>query len=353
MSVHQMDFKNYELIDFLMDDSFFKSVKKPNSDDALFWEAWLIEHPDKKQYADEAMKIIKSVSFSDKSFNKDEITGLWNDIQQRTVNTRKKKTVTIHFRLWNYLKVAAVLLPFVVTTTLYLVYRKTPQPQTIDQNPLVQKSNPRGQKLTFFLSDGSKVKLNSESTISFQQTFESAQRVVTLEGEAFFEVTPDQNRPFIVRTGDVETRVLGTSFNVEAYPADEKVKVAVKTGKVSVNAPGPKTDLDARETIVLSPLEMATYSKKTNKSKVSGYDQLTVLGWGDGTLHFENATMDEFVSKLERWYGVDIIVKRDKPVPKGITGTYTQVPLEEILMGHRSASEFDFEFLPNGNVIIK
>ncbi len=348
-----MNFTNYKLNDFLMDDSFINSVKKPNSQDGMFWDTWLTEHPDKKDEADQAKNIIKSISFSDKSFNKNEITELWKNIQQHTIEVRKKKTVSINFRVWNYLKVAAVLLPFVATTVLFLIYRNSPEPQIITQNPLIQKSNPKGQKLTFFLSDGSKVKLNSESSISFLQTFDSTKRVVTLLGEAFFEVTPDSKRPFIVQTGEVETIVLGTSFNVEAYPTDEKVKVAVKTGKVSVNTPTQNSSTVARETIVLSPLEMATYSKKTNKSMVSGYDPLTVFGWGDGTLHFENASMSEFVSKLERWYGVDIIVKRDKPVPKGITGTYTQLPLEEILMGHRSASEFDYEFLPNGNVIIK
>jgi len=348
-----MDFNNYKLNDFLMDDSFCNSVKNPNSDDGLFWETWLNEHPDKKYEADQAKNIIKSVTFSDKSFSKNEITELWKNIQQRTSGVRKKKTVSINFRLWNYIRVAAVLLPFIVTAVLFLIFRDAPQQQIIVENPVIQKSNPKGQKLTFFLSDGSKVKLNSESSISFLQTFDSAERVVTLEGEAFFEVTPDSKRPFIVRTGEVETTVLGTSFNVEAYPAEEKVKVAVKTGKVSVNTLNQKTDAVSRETIVLSPLEMATYSKKTNKSIVTGYDALTVFGWGDGTLHFENASMSEFVSKLERWYGVDIIIKRDKPVPKGITGTYTQLPLEEILMGQRSASEFDYEFLPNGNVIIK
>ncbi len=348
-----MDFENYKLNDFLMDDSFCNSVKNPNSDDGLFWDTWLSEHVDKKDEADQAKKIIKSISFSDRSFSKNEITELWKNIQQRTSKINKKKTVSINFRLWNYIRVAAVLLPFIATSVLFLIYRDSPEPKIMVQIPVIQKINPKGQKLTFFLSDGSKVRLNSESSISYLQTFDSTQRVVTLEGEAFFEVTPDSKRPFIVRTGEIETTVVGTSFNVEAYPAEEKVKVAVKTGKVSVNIPRPKTNDVSGETIVLSPMEMATYSRKTNKSMVSGYDPLTVLGWSEGTLHFENASMSEFILKLERWYGVDIIVKRDKPVPKGITGTYTQLPLEEILMGHRSASEFDYEFLPNGNVIIK
>ncbi|MDZ7608130.1 MAG: hypothetical protein U5K79_21700 [Cyclobacteriaceae bacterium] len=111
--------------------------------------------------------LIKSVFFSDKSLHKNEITELCKNIQQQTIEVKKKKTVSINFRVWNYIKVAAVLLPFVATSVLFLFYKQSPQPQIIAQNPVIQKSNPKGQKLTFFLSDGSKVKLNSESSISF------------------------------------------------------------------------------------------------------------------------------------------------------------------------------------------
>jgi ferric-dicitrate binding protein FerR (iron transport regulator) len=173
-----------------------------------------------------------------------------------------------------------------------------------------------------------------------------------LEGEAFFEVAADPERPFIVRTGDLETTVLGTSFNVKAYPKDGKIDVAVKTGKVTVVAQNPKQSTAQSTSVVLSPTEMASYSQNENQFRVSIFDEKEVLSWSDGTLYFNNATMEEFVAKLERWYGVEIVMARKTPVKKGIVGEFKDLSLEEILMGTHEASEFSYEF-KNGKVIIR
>jgi len=96
------------------------------------------------------------------------------------------------------------------------------------------KTVPNGQKLSLTLWDGTVVKVNSGSTISFPEEFSDSLREVHLEGEAFFEVNRDILRPFIIKSGNVETVVLGTSFNVNAYPNQEQIKVAVAEGKVKV-----------------------------------------------------------------------------------------------------------------------
>lgn len=352
-----MNIENYMLKDFLMDESFYNWVKQPNGGGAQFWETWLRNHPEKKIEVSEAKKIIMSISFKDKSFSKDEITTLWDKIKEDSIEQKtfvNRSTVkSTHTSVWKYLKVAAVIFPFIVASVLFLFYPESPNEENEVTQQLIGKHIPKGQKLTVFLPDGSKVKLNAESTISYLKPFDSNQRIVQLDGEAFFEVTPDKSRPFIVKSGCIDTKVLGTSFNIKAYPEDKRVLVAVKSGTVSVENKNQDLPNKLNKSIVLSPKEMATYSEKTNQTIVSAYDPMEVLGWSDGVLYFDDASMDEFISKLERWYGIDIIVRRKKPISKGIVGVFTNQSLEEILMGTKDASEFEYEFLANGKVLIK
>lgn len=336
-----------------MDESFHKWVENSNREDEKFWASWLADHPEKKNDADQAKKVLRSLSFKDKAFSKKEITELWDKIKSESILEKEADTKTVKFRPWKYLKVAVVIIPFIVAAVLFLFFRVAPKKKQVVERLLIEKSNPKGEKRTVFLSDGSKVKLNVESKISYLHPFDKNQRVVQLEGEAFFEITPDEDRPFIVKTGNLETKVLGTSFNIKAYPDEGNIMVAVKTGLVSVENTNYKLPNKQNKSIVLSPMEMATYSEETNQTTVSDYDSLKVLAWQDGTLYFDNATMEKFVKDVEKWYGVDIIIKRKKPILKGITGTFKNQSLEEILMGTKETSEFEYEFLSNGKILIK
>jgi len=348
-----MNLDHFDIQDFLTDESFYQSVKDPKCEEALFWKAWLDDNPEKKEIADQAKIILLSIDFKDKAFSRNEISQMWKSIKEKTndeyplgssFNGTKPSP-------WRYLKVAAVFLAFVIASVLFFLFRNNQDEQQTHSYELIEKFNPIGQKLTVFLSDGSMVKLNADSRISYEKPFNEKERIVTLEGEAFFEVVSDKNRPFIVRTGNLETKVLGTSFNVKAYPEENQINISVKTGKVSVE--NTQLDLDDQDikSIVLLPTEMATYKKDNHSVGVSNFDPMEVLSWSDGTLYFNDATMEEFVSKLERWYGVDIIVKREKKIKKGIVGEFKDQSLEEILMGTKEASQFEYEFV-NGKVII-
>jgi ferric-dicitrate binding protein FerR (iron transport regulator) len=350
-----MNLENFDVDDFLREESFFNWVKDPDSEDALFWESLLKNHPSKREHANQAKSILRSVSFQRNGFDRTEITRLWENIKNDTLYAEGKLirgTNKVVFRPWKYLKVAAVILPFVIATVLYLFFREMPASAPELSQGLIEKYNPRGQKLTVFLSDGSKVKLNAESRLTYLKPFNENERVVHLEGEAFFEVSPDKSRPFIVQSGSIETKVLGTSFNVNAYPDENRIDVAVKTGKVSVMNKSQKLANNQNGSIVLSPAEMASYSKIDDQMKVTIYDPKAVLSWSEGTLYFDNATMEEFVAKLQRWYGIDIVMARQTPIKKGITGEFFDQSLEEILIGTHEASEFEYEF-KDGKVIIK
>ncbi len=349
-----MNFENYKLNDFLMDESFHHYARKPNSDDGKFWDAWLKDHPENQIDAKEANKIINAISFEDLSFDVNEITSVWEKIKEDTIKqpaTRQSNKSSQLFS-WKFVKVAAVILPFLIASILFAFYRTESKIEISNASELIVKKIPKGQKLTVFLSDGSKVILNSESKISYLKPFEEHQRMIALEGEAFFEVAPDINKPFIVKSENLITKVLGTSFNIKAYPSDKCVNVAVKTGKVSIETPNSKNDAEGN-LILLHPTEMVTFNKMKNSTRVSEFDPQKEFDWSKGILHFDNATMKEFVSTLERWYDVEISVKRKQPIAKGIVGTFSNQTLEEILMGTGESSEFEFEFIGNGKILIK
>ncbi|GJM29187.1 MAG: anti-sigma factor [Cyclobacteriaceae bacterium] len=352
-----MKSENFQTEDLLMNESFFNWVKNNNPNDSEFWEAWWEENPQYHESAREAIRIIESLSFDDTGFSANDQVELWRNIKSETmdstpVHSMKRARLS---KVWSsYLKkVAAVTIPILLGTVLYLYHEKAAEEQNYLAQQMIVKEIPSGQKLTVYLPDGSRVKLNSESKISYPKPFDKNKRMVSLEGEAFFEITPDSLRPFLVISKGVETRVVGTSFNVNAY-SNSHVEVSVVSGKVSVKklSNDKSTGSASTEPVWLSPAEQAICFVNESKLTVSGYNANEVLGWSDGVLHFNNASMEELVIELERWYGIDIIIEREKPIKKGIVGEFRNQSLEEIMMGLHTTSEFEYEF-KNGKLIIK
>lgn len=213
---------------------------------------------------------------------------------------------------------------------------------------LIEKVSLPGQKITTLLPDGTRVKLNADSKLIVPASFEDETREVTLIGEAFFDVTHDESRPFLIHTGDVFTKVLGTSFNVRAYPDEKNIQVVVESGKVSVVS---TNDVHQRREAFLSPLEMVTYYKsgKVVKGKVD--DPAYYLSWKENIIYLHNAKWQEIETTLERWYGKRISVSGKPNVEKGYTGTFEELSLESVLDRMSYSLNFEYEFDKNGEDI--
>lgn len=160
-----------------------------------------------------------------------------------------------------------------------------------------------------FLADGSEVVLEPNSAIHFREPFDDTQRMVSLEGEAFFNVSRDVSRPFLVNTNDLITKVLGTSFTVSAFPDDEHITVSVQTGKVSVITKKDKSaySSELNETI-LTPNQKAIYNKNNNLvSRAIVTEPAPILpAEVVKRMQFEAAPIREIFEGLEQVYGVDI-----------------------------------------------
>jgi ferric-dicitrate binding protein FerR (iron transport regulator) len=160
---------------------------------------------------------------------------------------------------------------------------------------------PSGQKSHIILPDGTKVWLNSGSKIAYSSDYNKRLRTVTLIGEAFFDVVHNSQRPFIVNTGKINVKVLGTAFDVHAYPDDTSIEVSLLRGSVSV-----ESAIDQTQIGMLRPNQKATINKSNLLCDVSDCNAADDNIWINNQLKFEGETTNKMFKQLDRWFGVDI-----------------------------------------------
>jgi len=232
------------------------------------------------------------------------------------------------------LRVAAIVtLAVLASVTLH----HTLMVDTQERQPIasVTKTNPAGQKTTILLEDGTKVTLNAASTLTYPEQFTSTERTLHLQGEAFFEVAKDVHRPFTVIANGIATTALGTSFNIRAYAEENNISVALASGKVKV------TGYTKEGSHELLPGESITYDNK-GEVKKEVFDTKEFLAWKDGIIYFHDASFQQIVSKLERWYGVRFITTNLPAQTWKYTGEFDNENLENILHSISYAKKFDF-----------
>ncbi len=165
---------------------------------------------------------------------------------------------------------------------------------------------PNGKQFGVVLSDGTKVQLNAGSSMTYPMLFSpDSPRKVTLTGEAFFEVSHDQKRQFIVNTQELDVKVYGTRFNVANYPEDEHTEVVLVDGSVALSQLGdPQIK---KEEVFLEPGHMGAYNKRDRSIVDQKVNTSLYTSWMEGNLVFRNETFENITRKLERHYNVVII----------------------------------------------
>lgn len=161
-------------------------------------------------------------------------------------------------------------------------------------------STPEGGEYMLILSEGTRVWLNAASSLMFPTNFNSDERNVQLSGEAYFEVSKDKRKPFIVSTGKTKVTVLGTHFNINSYSDEPTVKTTLLEGSVSVS--------QSNQAVVLKPGQQSQ-SPSTGDSDItllSSINTEAVMSWRSGLFQFENTPLQEVMRQLSRWYGVEI-----------------------------------------------
>jgi ferric-dicitrate binding protein FerR (iron transport regulator) len=228
----------------------------------------------------------------------------------------------------------------------------------------------KGARTEMVLPDGTKVKLNSDSKLQYEATFNDTIREVTLEGEAYFNVVKDPKRPFIVHTSGIDIRVLGTAFNVKSYPLEPTIETTLIHGKVEII-----NKKESRSPKYLRPLEKIVFNKKENAfvtdkpvqarqwssithqgimietSKNIPDTTLIETSWVYDKLRLDDESFREAATKMERWYNVEINFKNERVAKLPIHVTFEDESLDEAMRALQLIHQFRYKKIINEVII--
>lgn len=294
----ELQYEDYSVQNFVEDKNFRRWVTEPNDSLQFFWNAFQKDFPGKKSDIVQARQIVMALSFTEAPVNPKEYQESLMILKEKILQRRiQKKSIVPFFRWWS--KVAAILIIPLIFACFYFFL--TGVPSNNNNSRVVKYIVPAGQKSNVILADGTHVWLNSGSTLSYPENNSQSVRKVHLEGEAYFEVTKDTQRPFLVETRDYTVKVHGTHFNVQAYTTSKESEVILAEGSVSVLTP------DQREIIKMEPGQRF-YSDRNKRCTISNVDPNLYLSWKDNVLSVDNEELQHLIIRMERWYGVKINV---------------------------------------------
>lgn len=342
---------------FIENPQFLNWIFNSNPAIANYWEQYLAEHPEEKNQILELKERLSELQFTKNTlsvFEKEELTNRVKTSIGQNVKSKRRRLI-----LNSLMKYAAVALIFLSIGGI-LVYMNLEKPSGYEkfawkmpqdpseiqgsvlitangENVHLNKANstvdythsgavivnndsviqstddvpdelnqiiiPYGNQSRIVLSDSTVVWLNAGSRLCYPTVFKNKTREVLLLGEAFFEVAKNPNKPFIVKTSDLEIRVLGTKFNVSSYEEDELVQTVLKEGSVDIRRPGV---LFFDHHVVLKPNQMASFDKTTNLTTIQNVDVDFYTLWTKGLISFEDIELNRVTKQLERFYNISI-----------------------------------------------
>ena len=273
------------------------------------------------------------------------------------------------YRKWQVY--AAVLIPLLLLSVSFYFFGKTDTVTSATYKHINEINVNPGAKTKIQLPDGSHVWVNSDSKLSYPETFKGSVREVFLEGEAYFDVVKDPFHPFIVHTSGIDIKVLGTAFNVKAYDAEPTIEATLIHGMIEV----AKTNQPDEPKVILKPHEKLIFNKLANKlsddantTKVQRISNATTLmsmitpaitiaplakniadtailetSWVYNRLMFEDEKFESLAVKMERWFNVKIVITNDKLKSYAINGSFENETIEEALKELQYLVPFNYQ----------
>ncbi len=343
-------YERYRVDDFLADDGFLHWVLDPSEEEEQFWKKFQEEHPEKVADIREARFVCSAFQVKQKKLNLDETFEIWNAVVQKAGRSETP-------RWGSFLKYAAVFLLVFLSgaATYYFLEQHPPGPEMIETGeipsgeakiilpdgseiPIGKKESeinynqsgdelivnndtirqglqageavnkliiPYGKKSVVRLSDGTRIWLNAGSQLIYPSVFVNEKREVMLIGEAYFDVIEDREKPFIVRTSALSVRVMGTRFDVSAYPEDLFVETVLESGSVSLEVNG-KGLLGRDKKFVLMPNQKGRLNVEDGVLMMAEVDVSQYTSWKEGMLKVEREDLVRVIRKIERYYNIHI-----------------------------------------------
>lgn len=347
---------------YLEDERFAEWVYNPTVENTIFWESYLINHPDEKETIDQLRKILLALKTDDANLTEKEKKEIFDAVIH---DVRKEKYPKLRKLSLNLMRYAALFI-FIFGLATYFVTESSSQEEfslehmpsvaidsitetrlilnsgkqlvvgmtqstveytgsgevIVNQNDTLNNSStglekeslnqlivPYGKRSKIVLADGSIVHLNAGSRFVFPKKFVGKQRKVYLEGEAFFEVVSNMARPFVVKTleKEFEIEVLGTKFNVSAYASDANIVTVLAEGEVRINK---TVNFMYSEKTKMKPGELLAWSKSDHKIAIKKVDVANYTLWVEGLIQFESKSIYDIAKKIERFYNIQIVIQR-------------------------------------------
>lgn len=253
---------------------------------------WLVEHANDPQVQDALLAIMSEMQEDDKA----QSSKAYADVCRRLGLNRRSRMEKIG--LWMIRIAACVILPVLGA----FVYNNFSVPE---QAEWLELKVPNGQTEELVLSDGTSLHLNAGSRITYPSKFMGSERRIFIEGEVFAEVAENPDKPFYIASGDVDVKVLGTTFNLKAYDNTECVELLLLEGKVQMDI----TAHNRTKQLIIHNGEMLQYDRKSGEIDLKDFNPLRYKGFHeDGSIHFFNLRLSDITSDLERLFGSKIVL---------------------------------------------
>ncbi|HEY6899714.1 MAG TPA: FecR domain-containing protein [Puia sp.] len=305
------DFRLYDIADFVMDEDFIRWVQLKDPVDNGFWENWLAQNPARHLIVAEARQIVEFIQLDQRSIPAAEVQAEIGNVLQTIQQSKKKAGPDLESgpdlsprrkRIYLSLAMAAAIILLLVITGIPRITR----PQTVSQassadalpTAFAEKSNLSDKAISFELPDGSTIKLSPHSALRYPRIFTaSGSRDVYLSGEAYFSIARNPTHPFRVITGELTTRVLGTTFCIRSFEKDTTISITVHTGKVSV------------EGMIVTPNQQLVYHREVKKfQKILVEKPLFVVpDTVDRSMVYEDKPVQQIFDQLGKYYGISVV----------------------------------------------
>lgn len=305
-------------------------------------ERWRTESPEHEELFQHLRKQWESVKIDTSSYVIPDKSAVWDKIQQ-TIRTSVRQVPLYTRALLIRVASAAAAVALLIGFSLAYFVSNSSNKDLGDVLTNVVLA-PSGQKSQLVLPDGTEVWLNSGSKLTYDSRYAFSDRVVRLEGEAYFDVKQNKEIPFIVRTDKVDVQVHGTAFNVNAYADETNIAVTLQRGKVSLISPA-----EGKLLTYLTPNQSAIVSRNSGKFQVIDCDAQAESCWRLNLLKFEGSPADEVWRKLGRWYGVRIRLENVPPANTYWFTVKTESLIELLSMINRLTP---IEYKLNGEEVI-
>jgi transmembrane sensor len=298
----------------------------------------------------------------------DEVTAAWNTIRNKISTQLPPVELPVTRgrirRIIKYASVAAVL----IGTVGLIWWWTTLQATTPLQKNIVSTKN--GSKSKIELPDGTQVWLNVGSNIKYDENYGKENRELTLTGEAYFDVAHDEKKPFILHTRKMDVKVLGTIFNVKAYPGDDLTEAALIRGSIEVTFPGrplEKLILKPNDKISISSKEINKKADTVRLAQADNKERPAIMvssiqyepsdsivietAWVNNKLIFRSKTFEELARDIERWFNVTVQVQDASILDKKFTGTFSNETITDALDALSLSYPLHYKFNRNTNTV--